>query len=81
MKVRITFRSELFVQGEDLAEVVSKFESMPLFSADALEEGSAEYIELVSMDDEETGDDLMHQYNKITEKRRNEYEQVTAFTR
>lgn len=65
MKVRITFRSELFIEGEDLSEVVSKFESMPLFSAEALEGGHAEYIGLVSMDDEETGEDLMQQYNEL----------------
>lgn len=65
MKVRITFRSELFIEGEDLSEVVSKFESLPLFSAEALEGGHAEYIELVSMDDEETGEDLMQQYNEL----------------
>lgn len=65
MNVRITFRSELFIKGKDLAEVVSKFEGMPLFSADALEEGSAEYIEMVSMDDEDTGEDLMPKYNEM----------------
>ena len=65
MKVRITFRSELYIEGKSLEEVVSKFERMPLFSADALEEGSAEFIELVSIDDEKTGEDLMEKYNEI----------------
>lgn len=65
MKVRITFRSELFIDGEDLSEVVRKYETMPLFSGEALEEGSAEFIELVSMDDEETGEDLMQKYNEL----------------
>lgn len=65
MNVRIAFRSELFIEGKDLAEVVSKFEGMPLFSADALEEGSAEYIEMVSIEDEDTGEDLMPKYNEM----------------
>ena len=65
MKVRITFRSELSIEGEDLAEVVSKFERMPLFSGEALEEGCAEYLEMVSMDDEDTGEDLMPKYNEM----------------
>ena len=65
MKVRITFRSELYIEGKDLEEVIGKFEDMPLFSADALEEGHADYVELVSIDDEDTGDDLMQQYNEL----------------
>lgn len=65
MRVRITFRSELFIEGENLETVVSKFVSMPIFSTDALENGHAKYIELVSMDDEDTGEDLMPQYNEI----------------
>lgn len=65
MRVRITFRSEISIEGKDLAEVVSKFEGMPLFSADALEEGCAEYLEMVSMDDEDTGEDLMLKYNEM----------------
>jgi len=65
MRVRITFRSELSIEGEDLAEVVSKFEGMPLFSGEALEEGCAEYLEMVSMDDEDTGENLMPKYNEM----------------
>ncbi len=65
MRVRITFRSEISIEGKDLEEVVRKFEGMPLFSADALEEGSAEYIEMTSMDDEDTGEDLMLKYNEM----------------
>lgn len=65
MKVRITFRSELFIEGKDLAEVASKFEAMPLFSADALENGYADFIELMSMDDEDTGKSLMSEYNEL----------------
>lgn len=53
------------IEGKDLAEVVRKFEGMPLFSADALEEGCAEYLEMVSMDDEDTGEDLMLKYNEM----------------
>jgi hypothetical protein len=37
---------------------------MPLFSADALEDGSAEFSELLLVEDAETYDDLMDEYNK-----------------
>lgn len=63
--VRITFRSEVYVevQGETREEVLESanraFESMPIFSADALEDYSAEVVEVVSMTNETDGVELL----------------------
>jgi hypothetical protein len=55
MEVRITFRSELFIQGDSLEEVRSKWENMELFSEEANAAGACE-IELVSVEDENYND-------------------------
>ena len=47
MKLRITFRSEIVVEGEDLKDALNKWESLPLFSPQAKKCG-AEYIETIS---------------------------------
>lgn len=47
-----------------MAEVKSKFERFPIFSADALEEGNVEYSETLLVEDAETYKDLMDEYNK-----------------
>lgn len=47
MKLRITFRSEIVVEGDDLKDTLSKFENLEIFSAEAKKFG-AEYIETVS---------------------------------
>ncbi|MDD6017227.1 MAG: hypothetical protein PUC18_13300 [Prevotellaceae bacterium] len=65
MTARITFRSEIYIEGKNLEDVISKFEDMPLFSANALEEGHAEYLELVSIEDADTDTDIMQQYNQL----------------
>lgn len=65
MRVRITFRSEIYIEGDNIQDVAEKFQAMPLFSADALEEGFAEYIELVTIEDDESGKDLKHEYNSV----------------
>ena len=63
MKVRITFRSEVFVSGRSMREVVQKFEDTPLFSEDARKELHADFVELVSVENDDTGEDLMQEYD------------------
>ena len=62
MKVSFKFDAYIYLEGENMAEIREKFESMPLFSADALEEGSAEFGELFLVEDAETNEDLMGEY-------------------
>ena len=63
MKVAFKFDAYLYLEGENMAEIREKFENMPLFSADALEEGNAEFGELFLVEDAETNEDLMNEYN------------------
>lgn len=62
MEVRISFRAEVYVKGDTIEEIKTKFESLPLFSADALEEYGAEYIETQSVErvDDESYEDVYH---------------------
>ena len=59
MEVRITFRSEVYIKGETLDEIRNKWQELPLYSGEALEDASAEFIEVVSVEDAETYEDLM----------------------
>ena len=65
MEVRFKFSADVYVSGKDMAEIKQKFEEMPLFSADALEEGSAEFSELLLVENADTYEDLMDEYNKV----------------
>lgn len=62
MEVRITFRSEIFLEGKDMKEIVEKWEDMELFSKEANEAYACE-VEVVSVEDAETYDDLMDEFN------------------
>lgn len=63
MEVRITFRSEVFLTGETMSDIVRQFNNLPLLSADALEEAHADFCEIVSVEDADTGEDLEEEYN------------------
>ena len=66
MEVRITFRSEVVIKGRNMEEIRDKWEEMPLFTDEAEKEHSAEFIEIVSVEDNHTDDDIMEQWNKET---------------
>lgn len=53
MIARISFYAEVFVEGDSLAEIKEKFEDMPIFCADALEQYSADFVDYsnISVDD------------------------------
>ena len=63
MKVSFKFDAYLYLEGENMAEIREKFENMPLFSADALKEGHAEFCDLLLVEDSETNKDLMDEYD------------------
>lgn len=56
-RVRITFRSEVIIEGNTLNEINEKWQNLPLFSNDA-EECGAEFIEVVSTEDAETYEEV-----------------------
>lgn len=61
MRVRITFRSEVYLEGDNLEEIRKEWENLDLYSEDALKHG-ADFVELVSADDDDTGDDLVDKF-------------------
>lgn len=63
MKVSFKFDAYIYLEGENMAEIREKFEGIPLFSADALEEGHAEFCDLLLVEDAETNEDLMEKYD------------------
>ena len=63
MEARITFRSEIFIKGKDINEIRQKWEYMPIFCADALEDASANVIDVVSVEDSSTYEDLSDEFD------------------
>ena len=61
MRVRITFRSEIYLEGDSLEEIRSEWESIDLYSEEALAH-SADFVELVSADDVDTGEELEDEF-------------------
>ena len=56
MQVRITWRSETFIEGESLKEIKEKFEGG---------EGEDTFVELVSVEDVPSFKDLTSEFNHI----------------
>lgn len=49
-RVRIVFKSEIFIEGKTLNKIIEKFENMPLFSPDA-EKCDVDFVDIVSIED------------------------------
>ena len=64
MEVRITFRSEVYIEGDNLRDIKEKWESLPLYSQDA-EKADADFIELISVEDADTHKNLKYYWNKL----------------
>ena len=58
MKARITFRSEIYINGANLSDITEKFENLGIFSGTALEDCFAEFIEYTSVEDADTMTDI-----------------------
>lgn len=56
MKARITFRVETYIEGDTLQEIKSKFENTPIGELET------EFVELVSVEDGDTSEDLLNQW-------------------
>lgn len=57
MKARITFRSEIYIDGDDAKDIMRKFMLMNLYSKEAISH-SIDFVEINSMEDEDNIDIL-----------------------
>lgn len=66
MIARITFRSEIYLEGDTLSEIRDKFENFPFYDIkdingkDVYDYG---FCEIVSVEDGNTYNDIMNQWN------------------
>jgi hypothetical protein len=61
MEVRITYRSEVYIKGDSLEEIKDKWEALNLTS----QEGNSNFVELCSVEDAETYEDLENEFNNL----------------
>ena len=63
MKVRISFRSDIVIEGDTMEQVHEKWEMMPLYSDEAHYHG-IEFLEIDAVEDAETNHDLRHEFEQ-----------------
>ena len=63
MEVKFKLSFDVYVEGKDMKEIREKFDGMPLFTVEALDSG-AEISELLLVENAETYEDLMKEYNE-----------------
>jgi len=61
MKVRITFRAEVYFEGKDLKDIKHQFETAKVL------DGGAEFVEINSVEDAETFKDISHEFDNCEE--------------
>lgn len=61
VSVRITFRGEVYVEGETLTECKQKYEALKLFT----DESGASFIEECSVEDGETYKDMSQEWADV----------------
>ena len=66
MTVRVTFRfrSEVYIDASSVAEAKEKFEAMELYSEKAKKEMNADFVEINSIEDSDTYDDLTEKWDE-----------------
>lgn len=64
IEVRITFRSEIYISGKDYDEIKKKFQSLPIFSYEALD-NAANFCDLIAAErvDDDSWDDVTENFN------------------
>lgn len=65
MEVRFKFSADIYIEGDNMSEIKNKFELMPLFSQEALEDCGAEFSELLLVEDADTNRDLRREYDEV----------------
>lgn len=63
MKVRIKFDADIVLEGNNMREIKDKWMTLPLFSQEAIN-NSVEFGEIILVEDADTYDDLMSDYNE-----------------
>ena len=61
MKVRISFRSDILIEGETMSDVRRKWENIELFSADA-EASDVCFLDIDCIEDAETYEELSDEF-------------------
>lgn len=61
MTVRVTFRSEIFIEGNSLKEIREKFESLPFYDINFKDKKVYDYgfCEVVSIEDADTYEEIL----------------------
>lgn len=64
MEVRITYRSEIYLEGENLEEIKQKFESLNLDPIDKDDDSVSDYgfIEITTVEDADTYEDYFNEF-------------------
>jgi hypothetical protein len=66
MTARITFRSEIFIEGKNLKEIRDKFETLPFYDIDFNDDKVYDYgyCEYISVENADSYKDIMNEYWK-----------------
>lgn len=64
MEARITFRSEIFIEGETLEEIHEKWLNMNLYSEE-VKECACDYVDIESIENADNYEDLEREWNDI----------------
>lgn len=62
MKVRIRFVAEVFVEGNSVEEIAEKWHEMPIFASEAVEDYDADFVEVESVEDVDTYEQIEEVY-------------------
>ena len=65
MKIKVNFRSGVFLEGDTIKDIQEQWDNLPLFSADALEEHHAYFIEILTIEDADTHEDLTNEFELL----------------
>ena len=59
MKVRITYRNEVFIEGKDMNEIKKLWDEMNVVP------NGSDFVEVSSVEDADTFEDLMNEFDKV----------------
>lgn len=62
MEVRVRFQADVYIEGDTLEEIKEKWEEMPIFCADALEDYGADISETISAMNTENLEDCTKEF-------------------